>query len=366
MAHGSKTTSKAIPPLTDAMFVASDAQSGTVNRKKQKRRQKQAAKLATQEPSSRPHGTSPIPSLSNGPTTAPMATGQYPSQGRTASSTTGQRGSLDLDDEDYDTEEDDDATLPYNAASGQYSNGQPIDAADVGGKKKSRKKKKSKASQPGPDSHVHESYANHGAMVHGHPNRPGNKDRIWNTSTQEERERIKEFWQSLGEEDRKSLVKIEKEAVLKKMKEQQKHSCSCSLCGRKRNAIEEELEILYDAYYDELEQYAYEVGPADAGQIAHYGTGLREPPRLHPQRTPVPLPGPHGQMREPSDYDEDEEADDEDAEYSDDYDEEDEYSQDSDSVRDVANDFLQLGNSLTVKGPLSKGFPIYPMFKLTY
>lgn len=72
----------------------------------------------------------------------------------------------------------------------------------------------------------------------------------------EERERIKEFWLSLNEKDRKGLVKIEKQTVLAKMKEQQKHSCSCTVCGRKRTAIEEELEVLYDAYYDELESYA--------------------------------------------------------------------------------------------------------------
>src|SRR2546430_1647983 len=53
------------------------------------------------------------------------------------------------------------------------------------------------------------------------------REKIWNTSSQEERERIKDFWLSLGEEDRRSLVKVEKEAVLRKMKEQQKHSCSC-------------------------------------------------------------------------------------------------------------------------------------------
>ncbi|QSL65143.1 hypothetical protein MERGE_002448 [Pneumocystis wakefieldiae] len=82
------------------------------------------------------------------------------------------------------------------------------------------------------------------------------KDQIWNISTHEERERIKEFWLQLGEEERRGLVKIEKEAVLRKMKEQQKHSCSCSVCDRKRIAIEEELEMLYDAYYEELEQYA--------------------------------------------------------------------------------------------------------------
>jgi len=50
----------------------------------------------------------------------------------------------------------------------------------------------------------------------------------------EERERIKEFWLGLGEDERRNLVKIEKDTVLKKMKEQQKHSCSCAVCGRKR------------------------------------------------------------------------------------------------------------------------------------
>ena len=66
----------------------------------------------------------------------------------------------------------------------------------------------------------------------GQPQAKNNK--IWSTSTTEERERIKEFWLGLGEEERRNLVKIEKEAVLKKMKEQQKHSCSCAVCGRKR------------------------------------------------------------------------------------------------------------------------------------
>jgi hypothetical protein len=60
---------------------------------------------------------------------------------------------------------------------------------------------------------------------------------IWNTSTQEERERIKEFWLNLSEEERRSLVKIEKDTVLRKMKDQQRHSCSCAVCGRKRSVL---------------------------------------------------------------------------------------------------------------------------------
>lgn len=61
-----------------------------------------------------------------------------------------------------------------------------------------------------------------------------NNSKIWSTSTTEERERIKEFWLRLGEDERRNLVKIEKDTVLKKMKEQQRHSCSCAVCGRKR------------------------------------------------------------------------------------------------------------------------------------
>ena len=63
---------------------------------------------------------------------------------------------------------------------------------------------------------------------------PSKINKIWSTSTTEERERIKEFWLGLGKNERENLVKIEKEAVLKKMKEQQKHNCSCAVCGRKR------------------------------------------------------------------------------------------------------------------------------------
>ncbi|KAI5998437.1 salt tolerance down-regulator-domain-containing protein [Pisolithus marmoratus] len=83
-----------------------------------------------------------------------------------------------------------------------------------------------------------------------------NDNKIWSTRSTEERERIKEFWLGLGEDERRNLVKIEKDTILKKMKYQQKHNCSCAVCGRKRHAIEEELVVLYDAYYEELERYA--------------------------------------------------------------------------------------------------------------
>ena len=86
------------------------------------------------------------------------------------------------------------------------------------------------------------------------------KSDIWNMEESEERKRVKEFWLSLSEESRNALIRLEKEAVLRKMKEQQKHTCTCSVCGRRRTAIEEELEMLYDAYYEELERYTEKQG----------------------------------------------------------------------------------------------------------
>ncbi|KAA1081688.1 hypothetical protein PGTUg99_028186 [Puccinia graminis f. sp. tritici] len=112
-----------------------------------------------------------------------------------------------------------------------------------------------------------------------------------NTSHQPtERERIRVFWLTLNQEERANLVKIEKDAVLKKMKEQQRHSCSCAVCGRKRLAIEQELEVLYDAYYDELENYA-------EASKKYYGSDLKTKgdkglPGAYPKPPgPGPFPG---------------------------------------------------------------------------
>lgn len=230
------------------------------------------------------------------------------------------------------------------------------------------KKKKGKKTQSSSHSVVEESSTSHSTPSASarHPPPPPpplsnavfrsahkiSKDRIWNTSTQEERENIKDFWLHLGEEERRSLVKVEKEAVLRKMKEQQKHSCSCTVCGRKRTAIEEELEVLYDAYYEELEQYAHH----NKGSLEN-GTPIVPPPRLYrpPLRSPLDRNShlsntqhpPRGRIQELPDDDEDLE---------DEYDEDDEddepYSDDEldDPARTTRADFFAFGNSLTVKG----------------
>ena len=70
--------------------------------------------------------------------------------------------------------------------------------------------------------------------VAGSNNSTENASKIWSTVSLEERERTKEFWLSLEHQERRDFVKFEKEAILKKLKEQQKHSCSCTVCGRRQ------------------------------------------------------------------------------------------------------------------------------------
>jgi hypothetical protein len=186
--------------------------------------------------------------------------------------------------------------------------------------------------------------------------RASTKDRIWNTSTAEERERIKEFWISLAEPERRSLVKVEKEAVLKKMKEQQKHSCSCSVCGRKRNAIEEELEVLYDAYYEELEQYAnhrqlgvengHPMMPPPSSYTSMAKVSLRQNHRVMNSQPPNPHPM-------AGTFEDDDQLEDE--VYSDEEDDEDDDESEGDYYppevnQGPATDFFNFGKSLTVQG----------------
>ena len=193
------------------------------------------------------------------------------------------------------------------------------------------------------------------------PSRPSgmSKEKIWNTSGPEERERIKQFWLGLKEDERKSLVKVEKDTVLKKMKEQQKHTCSCSVCGRKRTAIEEELEGLYDAYYEELESFAnhphnHTDGPTMFGGPRRFGpmAGLH-PSGAVPSRYSNHHPS-RGRIVEHVDNDDEEDEEDDGEEYSeeDDLDDE-EYDEDEpeEIPRDsLQQDFFTFGQSLTVKG----------------
>jgi hypothetical protein len=318
-----------------------DATPGAVNRKKQKRREKEAAKKAAQDP------PAPAPAPATARNGLPAAQGQH-------------YADPELDDPAYDaydySDEDDDDHHHHDdvyTRNGYYDQGfGHVPVRTASGKKPRRKKKAPPASAPPPLGYTSQQPAARHApapahsrdVVHAGPK----KDRIWNTTTAEERERIREFWLSLGEDERKSLVKIEKEAVLRKMKEQQKHSCSCTVCGRKRTAIEEELEVLYDAYYEELEQYAHH--QQDVGSFipeANYGYASSAPhPR--PMLNTHPPPGAYDDDEEGYDSAEEEE---EDSDYNSEISSEADYSSEERSLPPPeAADFLTFGSSLQVKG----------------
>jgi hypothetical protein len=124
------------------------------------------------------------------------------------------------------------------------------------------------------------------------------------------------------------------------------------VCGRKRVAIEEELEVLYDAYYEELEQYANSQqgdGPPMMLTSRRFGpmSGLQPPHRLPPafgSRQPS-----RGKIVEHFNDDDEEIEDEGDEEYS-----EDDYISDGEPIEEIprthATDFFNFGQSLTVQG----------------
>lgn len=353
-------------PATPA---ATNGAAPTVNRKKQKRREKQAAKLAAEQPAKAPtNGAQP---LANVQRQMQELEARFREHG--LDEQYDENGQFDpAEGEPYYSDEEQDGYSGSYGQNGSPTNGYAMPSSNPSGKK-SKKKKKSKGAQSEASSHIHTNGHSHG---HGHshnhnhvslplpplastnmPRGPGiSKEKIWNTSSQEERERIKEFWLSLGEDERKSLVKVEKDAVLKKMKEQQKHSCSCTVCGRKRTAIEEELEVLYDAYYEELEQYANhqgDGGPPMMPPPRRFGamSGLQPPNRLPPAFNQPSRARIVEQLGDEDDDDDGEE------EYSDEEGDEDEYSEgeEEDEPEEIprnqhASDFFNFGNSLTVQG----------------
>lgn len=369
-AQPSPTTASSPGIKTAAPPAPADEPAQTVNRKKQKRRAKAAAKAAAEQAQSG------------------QAANGLPSPPRTS----------DQQSADAEVEDDEDEPIAGRVSQGQppYQNG---DVQPSSGKsKKSKKKKKKNAAAPSADDAANLDQDARNAHNHSptpvpppppppQHNRPGmSREKIWNTNSQEERERIKEFWLGLSETERKSLVKVEKDAVLKKMKEQQKHTCSCTVCGRKRTAIEEELEGLYDAYYEELEQYANHPnqgeGPPMLRPRRSFGSmGGMRPGGLHsrfsnhqPSRGRIMGHSIDDEEEDAEVEDDGEEEGEEDVEAEDGYSEEeledemysDEEPEPSEELHrsDYAADFFNFGNSLTVQG--RDRLPILPSFLQSY
>ncbi|CAG7984380.1 unnamed protein product [Penicillium salamii] len=335
----------------------------TVNRKKQKRRQKQAARLAAEHPDA----------LASGDIDSLAADEQHSLHGDRVS--------------EHSEHHHTTPGAAYQYVSSHHPNDPPMingphhPGATPAETSKMRKSRKSRSGShnmgEGSSTPLSTPSASHS---HSHPppppqtlpyinrftGKPMKNSSIWNQSSLEERENIRTFWFELGEEERRQLVKVEKDAVLKKMKEQQKHSCSCTVCGRKRTAIEEELEVLYDAYYEELEQYAnnnqgaFEEGAPIIPPPRLYQPPLRPPGQhtrthgqYHPSRSRVQeLPEDHEEEIE-EDYEEEEEEDEEEEDEEDEEEDDEELYSDDDlednEARAARADFFAFGNSLTVK-----------------
>jgi len=315
-----------------------------VNRKKQKRREKEAAKRVVEQQEVVSNGRVDNIAPENGQLSA-VKQGRGPVKGYFTEETDYvdpdfQDQLMEAEDEFYSNDED----IEYAQS---YLEGPDHSWLNTSKRKKGSKKRSHPGHAPNTASTTQKPFPtlSNAALRSAHKMTNSN-DHIWNTSTQAERENIKQFWLELGEDERRSLVRVEKEAVLRKMKEQQKHSCSCSVCGRKRTAIEEELEVLYDAYYQELEQFA------------NHNNELPESPQsMPPPRTPAayrsqhPMAGAFPVQGRIHELDDDgDELDDED-EY-DDEEDEDAYSDEDydDELPPGPADFFQFGNSLTVKG----------------
>lgn len=310
-----------------------------VNRKKQKRRQKQAEKLAAEAAAGRSDAVNGTrKQTKSSPVISPIneqnRDSGFGKQGLSADS------SYDLDAESHNGSEDEaDGYSETFEASMSPPNGRV--SPDHGSTKRKKNGKRSQSTQTNEPP----------AVLKNGPTIRMSKEKIWNTSSAEERERIKVFWLGLGDLERKSLVKVEKDAVLKKMKEQQRHSCSCTVCGRKRVAIEEELEVLYDAYYEELEQYANNQAdgkmPPMMAASRRFGalSGLAPPNRLPPLGGRQPS---RGRIIE---HFGDEEGDGEGGEdYSSEELEDDYETADDEDESEEADTFFNFGQSLQVQG----------------
>jgi hypothetical protein len=169
--------------------------------------------------------------------------------------------------------------------------------------------------------------------------------KIWTQSSAEDRENIRQYWLGLSEADRRNMLRLEKNEVLRKMKEQHRNSCGCAVCGRKKVNIEMELDSLYEQYYSDLHRYAAEQQAA--------AIGARAPPR-----GAGPFPGSvevdsTGQVTKfdnlapdpsipPDELDEGSEEYDDDEEYEDDEDLEDD---------DIASDEAEVGEELADAQP---------------
>lgn len=69
-------------------------------------------------------------------------------------------------------------------------------------------------------------------------------------------------WESLGPEEKKSILRIEKDEVFDVIRNyQNNHNCNCSVCGRRHMAMDQEMERIYNTLYDLDRERDPEINP---------------------------------------------------------------------------------------------------------
>ncbi|RLP63430.1 stress response protein NST1 [Candida albicans Ca529L] len=168
------------------------------------------------------------------------------------------------------------------------------------------------------ENHHHHEYEEHEDSCEYHPSSKSNTrknssvnesthNKIWDSASIEEQQRLKEFWESLDESKKLDLVKIDKDSIMRMFKNETRHhlqqqlsssvssqpqqqqsqqnvstssnngnssginnnsnnnngnntnSCACKYCGRRNSIIEEELESIYDNHFDDIIDFIHEV-----------------------------------------------------------------------------------------------------------
>jgi hypothetical protein len=66
-------------------------------------------------------------------------------------------------------------------------------------------------------------------------------------------EELKEYWLSLPSSEKKEMLRTERQSVFKLIKDHQKITCNCSVCARKRQIVDKELQGLYETYFDGID-----------------------------------------------------------------------------------------------------------------
>lgn len=102
-----------------------------------------------------------------------------------------------------------------------------------------------------------------GTNKRGHASQKYDDPDVWYSSSNEERNRVLQFWKQLSSDERNNLVSVDKDALFSLI-HNERRSCSCPVCDNKREAVDEELEELFSINEPRLTQYAEALQKNDA------------------------------------------------------------------------------------------------------